>query len=383
MLRFGTPEGHEFAQVVRRLIDDHFRPHEDRIDRDDLATTEELRGFRRRSAAIGAVGFNLPEKIGGAGLSFADQVLVGIESGRVTTVLSEHIGYLPDSLQFASPAQISSLVEPLVSGDAALAYALTEPSGGSDLGSISTGASRTGSGWQISGTKQFITNAAHADFVLVLAVTAPSAPLAERFTVFVVQRDDVGFEVTERYRTMGWRGHQLNGLRLDSCVVGEDRVLGQVGRGFEVIMATINGGRLNVAARCLGAADRALQTAVDFASDRMVAGRRLTEHGMTQQKLADMDVDLRAAMLLVAEAAQCGDEGTLDFRTAVSRAKLFATEMAGRVADQAIQVLGAAGYTTDYPLERIARDVRGYRIGEGTSEIQRIQIARALVKSRS
>ena len=104
---------------------------------------------------------------------------------------------------------------------------------------------------------------------------------------------------------------------------------------------------------------------------------------MTQQKLADMDVDLRAAMLLVAEAAQCGDEGTLDFRTAVSRAKLFATEMAGRVADQAIQVLGAAGYTTDYPLERIARDVRGYRIGEGTSEIQRIQIARALVKSRS
>lgn len=381
MLRFGTPEGHEFARIVRRLIEEQFLPHEARIDREDEASTEELRDLRKRAAAIGAMGFNLPEALGGAGLCFADQALVGLESGRVTTVLSEHVGYLPDSLRFASPGQVSSVVAPLVAGDAALAYALTEPSGGSDLSAMSTEATRTGSGWQLRGTKQYITNAAHADFLLVLAVTAPDAALAERFTVFVVHRDDAGFDVTERYRTMGWRGHQLNGLRLDRCVVGEDRVLGEVGRGFEVIMATINGGRLNVAARCLGAADRALRAAVDFATERVVGGRPLCEHGMTQQKLADMDVDLRAAILLVGDAAQSGDEGTADFRTAVSRAKLFATEMAGRVADQSIQVLGAAGYTSDHPLERIARDVRGYRIGEGTSEIQRIQIARALVRT--
>lgn len=383
MLPLGTPEGHEFASAVRRLIEDHFLPSEARIDREDDASPEELRGLRVRAAGMGAIGFNLPESLGGAGLCYADQALIGAESGRVTTVLSEQVGYLPDSLGFSSTEQAETLVAPLLTGELALAYALTEPSGGSDLGAITTQARRTGSDWRIKGTKQYITNAAHADFVLVLAVTAPSAPLDERFTVFVVSRDDEGFEVTERYRTMGWRGHQLNALRLDDCLVAEDRVLGEPGRGFEVIMATVNGGRLNVAARCLGAAERALDTAVEFAKERRVAGRRLSEHGMTQQKLADMDVDLRAATLLVKEAAEFGDQGSANFRTAVARAKLFATEMAGRVADQSIQVLGAAGYTSDLPLERVARDVRGYRIGEGTSEIQRIQIARALVRARS
>lgn len=383
MLPFGTPEGHEFAAVVHRLIDTHFVPIEARIDREDEASPDMLQALRRRAAAIGAMGFNLRESLGGAGLCFADQALIGFESGRVTTVLSEQVGYLPDSLRFVSSEQAATVVAPLLTGEAALAYALTEPAGGSDLNSISTQARRTESGWRISGTKQYITNAAHASFVLVLAVTTPSAPLTERFTVFVVKRDDPGFEVTERYRTMGWRGHQLNGLRLENCMVGDERVLGEPGRGFEVIMATINGGRLNVAARCLGAADQALGAAVHFANERCVAGRRLSEYGMTQQKLADMDVDLRAAVLLVGDAAQTGDRASADFRTAVSRAKVFATEMAGRVADQAIQILGAAGYTTDHPLERIARDVRGYRIGEGTSEVQRIQIARALVKART
>jgi len=377
-----TAEDIQRRDVVRKMVDEYFRPLEDEIDRTDSVDPSTLRELRVRSAQVGVLGFNLPEDLGGAGLGYLSQSLLGVEMGRVTTALGHQVGHLPESLRFLDDQQREWLLAPVLTGERSLAYAVTESEGGSDLGNLRTQARKVDNQWVLTGSKHFISNAGIADHILVLAVTDGQAPLRERFTVFIVPRDVDGFSVSERYHTMGWRGHHLNALNFDSCGIPEDNVLGGVGNGFNVIMTTINGARLNVASRCVGAAERALAKAVAFATERRVGGNRLAELGVTQEKLANMDVQLQAATLLVGEAARCGDAEDPEFRIAVSRAKLFASEMANYVADTALQILGAAGYTTDYGVERILRDVRAFRIGEGTSEIQRIQIARDVVRGR-
>lgn len=379
MFRGLTEDDVARRDVVRRTVDRWFAPLQTEIDRSDEVDPVTLRALRKHSAEAGSLGFNLPEHLGGGGLGYLGQAVIGVEMGRVTTVLCEQVGHLPDSLRYVDDAQRRWLLDPLLSGEHSISYALTEPGGGSDLGSARTRAQRTGDGWSITGAKQFISNAGVAEHVLVLAVTDPDAPMRGRFTVFVVPAGTPGFHVLGRHRTMGWHGHHLNALSFESCVVPDTHVLGEVGGGFEVIMATINGARLNVASRCVGAAELALHEAATFAAERPIGTVRLADLGMTQQKLADMDLDVATSALLIAEAAAAGDAGEHGFRLAVARAKLASSEAAGRVADAALQILGGAGYTDDHPVERIARDVRGYRIGEGTSEIQRVQIARGVV----
>lgn len=380
MLFASTQEDVHRREALRALIREHFEPHEREIDRRDQADETVLRDLRHRAARMGVIGFNLPEAVGGAGLDYKSQAVVGAETGKVTTVLCEQVGYLPDILRRADDDQRLTVIDPLLRGETTVAYALTEATGGSDLRAANCRASRADDGWVISGEKHFISNAGVADVLLLLAVSDPEAGLRDRFTVFVIPTDTPGLDVTGRYRTMGWRGHHLGALTLEGCRVSDGDVLGEVGQGFELMMSSINGARLNVAARCVGAAERALDVAVGFCLERRIGDGRLADLGVTQQKLADMDVDLHAGAALVEAAAVMGDEHDPDFRIAVARAKLFATEMAGRVADHAIQLLGAAGYSDEYPVERIARDVRGYRIGEGTSEIQRIQIGRNLTR---
>jgi alkylation response protein AidB-like acyl-CoA dehydrogenase len=295
--------------------------------------------------------------------------------------LGETIGRLPQSLVLCQGAQIDWLLRPALAANVTVCNALTEPEAGSDLGGIQTRAVRQAGRWCISGSKQFISGAETSDYILVLVVTDPSAPLRRRFTTFIVERTHPGLQFIHRFRKMGWRGHHLSAFALDECVVGDDHVLGEVGAGFETIMASINTMRLYIAAKCVGAAQELLRLARDYAQTRRTFGQRLSEHQAIQFMLADIDVELEAARLLVLAGAWQADTGQADVRIAASRAKLYASEMAGRAADAALQIFGGAGFMADLPVERMYRDLRGYRIGEGRSEMQRIQIARHVLAS--
>jgi alkylation response protein AidB-like acyl-CoA dehydrogenase len=214
---------------------------------------------------------------------------------------------------------------------------------------------------------------------LLLAVTDPTAPLRHRFTTFIVERGNPGLHFIHRFKKLGWRGHHMSAFALDHCIVAQDHVLGGVGAGFDTIMASVNTMRLYIAAKCVGAAQQLLKLACEYVQVRHTFGRRLGDHQAIQFMLADMDVELEAARLLVLAGAWKAEAGQADVRIAASRAKLYATEMAGRVADTVLQIFGGAGFMADLPIERMYRDLRGYRIGEGSSEMQRIQIARHLL----
>jgi alkylation response protein AidB-like acyl-CoA dehydrogenase len=213
----------------------------------------------------------------------------------------------------------------------------------------------------------------------VLAVTDKLAPLKSRFTTFVIERSNPGWKTLRRFRKMGWHGHPLSELALDDCFVADSHVLGQPGEGFLTMMATINNDRLMVACKCVGIAQALTDLVLPHVRQRITFGTALSEHQAIQFMLADNDVELDAARLLTQKAAYLADQGSVEFRIAASRAKLYASEMAGRVADKVMQIFGGAGYMADLPVERFYRDVRAFRIGEGTSEMQRLQIARHVI----
>jgi alkylation response protein AidB-like acyl-CoA dehydrogenase len=376
------PELEQMKDLVRRFVTNELAPLEQSVDAVDHIEPETMRELRRRAVEVGIYGYNLPEEVGGGGVSPLGDVLISEEMGRTSVALAEALGRLPMALSFATPEQIEWLVRPVLLAEKVTANALTEPNAGSDLGGLQTRAVPNGEGWKITGYKQFICGAEIADYILLLAVTDPSARLREKFTTFVIDRTAPGLEMITRFHKMGWRGLPMNAFALDGCIVGPERILGRVGGGFETIMASVNTMRLSIAARCVGAASLLLTMARDYALERSTFGSLLADHQAIQFKLADMDVELEAARLLVLAGAWKIENKDRDLRIAASRAKLFATEMAGRVADQAMQILGASGYMADLPIERMYRDLRGFRIGEGASEIQRIQIARNLLASR-
>jgi alkylation response protein AidB-like acyl-CoA dehydrogenase len=293
--------------------------------------------------------------------------------------LAEAFGHLPGSLRAANADQREWLVKPLMHAQTTIAYALTEPAAGSDLSAVTTRAERVPGGWRLNGTKHFISAAEHADHLIVLAVTDKLAPLKSRFTTFVIERNNPGWKTLRRFRKMGWHGHPLSELALDDCFVAETHVLGQPGQGFLTMMATINNDRLMVACKCVGIAQALTDLVLPHVRQRKTFGAALSEHQAIQFMLADNDVELDAARLLTQKAAYLADQGSVEFRIAASRAKLYASEMAGRVADKAMQIFGGAGYMADLPVERFYRDVRAFRIGEGTSEMQRLQIARHVI----
>jgi acyl-CoA dehydrogenase len=262
-----------------------------------------------------------------------------------------------------------------------VAYALTESDAGSDLSGLKTRAERAGSRWRLTGSKQFISGADIADMIIVLAVTDANAPLRSRFTMFIVERSDPGFHYLGNFHKMGWKGYQLGAFSLDGCMLDDDHVLGRVGGGFEAMMATINTARIEYSGRYVGMADELLRLAVSYANERRTFGAPLASHQAIQFSLADCDCEIEAARMLTYRAAVLADEGDPHFRIAGSRSKLYAAEMVGRVADRVLQIFGGAGYMGDFPVERMYRDARAFRIGEGTSEIQRMQIARHLLRA--
>ena len=367
------------VRTVRGFVETALRPHEEAVDRADDVDPALLRDLRRSAAELGIYGYNMPEEIGGPGLSRVAISAIDEAIGHTSMPLAEACGHLPGSLLFADESQREWFVGPLIRAERTVAYALTEPDAGSDLNALKTRARRVDGGWLLSGAKTFISHAETADHIIVLAVTDRDAPLKGRLTTFIVPRGAKGYAVDRRFRKLGWHGYHISALSFDECFVPDDHVLGIPGVGFGVMMATINNDRLFVSCRCVGMAQRLIDLAVPHARDRTTFGRRLADHQAIAFMLADCDVEIDAARLLCAKAARLSDLKHPDARIAASRAKLYATEMVGRVADRVLQIFGGAGFMADLPVERIYRDARGFRIGEGTSEMQRLQIARSLI----
>jgi alkylation response protein AidB-like acyl-CoA dehydrogenase len=366
-------------RTVRSFVSGSLRPHEAGVDEADDVSPELMRRLRQEALQLGLYGYNMPAEFGGPGLGRLAIAAIDEEMGHTSMPLAETIGHLPGSLVFCDAAQRDWLLGPLLRAERTVAYALTEPDAGSDLNALRTRAVPVAGGWRLDGAKHYISHADTADHTVVLAVTDKDATLQSRLTSFIVPRTAPGFHITRRFRKLGWRGYQLSAISIEDCVVPHDHVLGQPGNGFAVMMATINNDRLFVACRCVGLAQELLDLAVPYVRQRRTFGRSLGEHEAIQFMLADSDVELEAGRLLCRRAAELAEVNDPGYRIAASRAKLYCSEMAGRVADRVLQLFGGAGYMADLPIERLYRDARGFRIGEGTSEMQRLQIARALI----
>ena len=371
---------HEVSMIretARRFVRNRLGPLEQQIETDDDVSTELLAQLRSEVAALGLYGFNLPESIGGPGLSAAAKVAILEELTHTSVPLSEVFGHLPLQLTQTNDRQRAELLPGILSGQKIVTYALTEPNAGSDLSGLRTRAEKVPGGWLLNGSKHFISHAETADYIIVLAVTDPSATLKNKLTTFVVRRGNPGVVGMTRYRKMGWRGYHLNGFTLENCFVPDEDLLGEPNAGFLGMMQSINQDRLLSASRSLGLAARAQSMACEYALERKAFGANLAQHQGIQFMVADNDVEIEAARMLIRAAAEMIEEGNPQAHVAACRAKLYASEMGCRVTDRVLQIFGGMGYMTELPIERFYRDARAFRIGEGTSEMQRIQIARA------
>ncbi|BAO90064.1 acyl-CoA dehydrogenase family protein [Caballeronia cordobensis] len=367
--------------TARRFVRNRLVPLEQQIETDDDVSEELLARLRSEVAALGLYGFNLPESIGGPGLTAAAKVAILEEVTHTSVPLSEVFGHLPLQLSQASERQRAELLPGILAGGKIVTYALTEPNAGSDLGGLRTRAERTTGGWVLNGAKHFISHAETADYIIVLALTDASAPLKGRLSTFIVRRGNPGVVGMTRYRKMGWRGYHLNGFTLENCFVPDEDLLGEVNAGFLGMMQSINQDRLLSASRSLGLSARAQAMACEYAQERKAFGAHLAQHQAIQFMIADNDVEIEAARMLIRAAAELIESEDPHAHVAACRAKLYASEMGCRVTDRVLQIFGGMGYMTELPIERFYRDARAFRIGEGTSEMQRIQIARAAFAS--
>jgi alkylation response protein AidB-like acyl-CoA dehydrogenase len=342
-------------------------------------------GFPRdliaKLAEVGFMGVCIPEEYGGAGADFLSYILVLEELSRadagvgVTVAVHTSAVTLP-ILTFGSDEQRSRFVPPLARGEAVGAFALTEPEAGSDAGALRTAATPIAEGWRISGSKQWITNGGFGGTVLLFARTDADTPGPKGVSAFIL--DAASVKVTREEEKLGLNSSSTVDLVIEGAEVGRDRLLHEEGKGFTVAMATLDGGRIGIAAQALGIAQAAYEVAREYALERRQFGKRIADFQAIQWKLADMATELDAARLLVYRAAWLKQEGKPHTEEG-AKAKLFASEMARRQTAEAIQVLGGYGYTKEFPVERYYRDAKITEIYEGTSEIQRLVIARSIL----
>ena len=354
----------------------------------NAAAWDREHGFPRdllgKLAALGLMGVCIPEEYGGAGADFLSYVLVLEELSRadagvgVTVAVHTSAVTLP-IMTFGSDEQRSRFVPPLARGEAIGAFALTEPEAGSDAGSLRTAATSTAAGWSISGSKQWITNGGFGGTVLLFARTDPDTPGAKGVSAFILVGDQV--RVTREEEKLGLNSSSTVDLAIEGAEAGRDRLLHEEGKGFAVAMTTLDGGRIGIAAQALGIAQAAYDVARAYSLERRQFGKRIADFQAIQWKLADMATEIDAARLLVYRAAWLKQEGRPHTEEG-AKAKLFASEMARRQTAEAIQVLGGYGYTKEFPVERFYRDAKITEIYEGTSEIQRLVIARSILGLR-
>jgi len=372
-----SQEQKEIQALTREFVREQIEPHAAEWDREHRFPHEVFAHL----AELGLMGACVPEKYGGAGADFLSYILVIEELSRgdagvgVTVAVHTSAVTLP-LLRFGSDEQRERFVPPLARGDHLGAFALTEAEAGSDAGAIRTRAESDGGGWRITGAKQWITNGRAAGTFLVFARTDARIPGPGGLSAFVLDAEHV--RVTRDEEKLGLNSSLTNDLVLEGVHVGHDRLLYQEGKGFGVAMATLDGGRIGIAAQAVGIAQAAFDIAREYAKERRAFGRTIGEFQRIQDKLAYMSTEIDAARLLTYRAALLKERGQ-SHTEAGAKAKLFASEMARRQTAHAIQILGGAGYTKTFPLERYYRDAKVTEIYEGTSEIQRLVIAREIL----
>jgi alkylation response protein AidB-like acyl-CoA dehydrogenase len=372
-----TADQREIQALTREFAAAEIEPHAAQWDREH-SFPRELFG---KLAELGLMGACIPEKYGGAGADFLSYILVLEELSRadagvgVTVAVHTSAVTLP-ILRFGTDEQKSRFVPPLARGEALGAFALTEPEAGSDAGALRTAATANGDGWSISGAKQWITNGRYAGTFLLFARTDQDTPGAKGVSAFILDADHV--KVTRDEEKLGLNSSVTNDIVVEGAEVGPERLLHAEGKGFEVAMATLDGGRIGIAAQALGIAQAAYEAARAYALERKQFGKRIAEFQAIQWKLADMATEIDAARMLVYRAAWLKQQGRPHTEEG-AKAKLFASEMARRQTAEAIQVFGGYGYTKEFPVERYYRDAKITEIYEGTSEIQRLVIARSIL----
>jgi acyl-CoA dehydrogenase len=364
--------------TVRRFVAERLRPLEARVEREDAVPEEIVREMRE----MGLFGLSIPEEHGGLGLTMSEEARIALEFGRTTpafrSVFGTNVGIGSQGLVMAgSEAQQREWLPRIASGEIVTSFALTEPGAGSDLASVQTRAMRDGDIYKLSGTKRFITNADKAALFTVMARTGGEG--ARGVSAFLVPADLPGVSIGKPEKKMGQQGAHVCDVSFDEAPVPAANRLGAEGEGFKIAMRVLDRGRLHIAAVCVGIAERLIADCVAYAGERRQFGRPIGEFQLIQAMIADANTEALAARALVLEAAALKDAGA-PITLEAAAAKYFASEMVGRVADRAVQIFGGAGYVADAGIERLYRDVRLFRIYEGTSQIQQLVIARETMK---
>jgi acyl-CoA dehydrogenase len=373
----------QLIETVRRFVRERCVPIESRVAEDDRVPDDII----AEMGALGLFGLSIPQDYGGLGLDMEEEVLVCFELGHTSpafrSVIGTNVGIGSQGVvMHGSDAQKAEWLPKLARGEVIASFALTEPEAGSDAASLRTTAIRDGNDYVVNGTKRFITNANRAGMFTLLARTDPAMKGAGGISAFIVPATSPGIAVGRPEKKMGQQGAHICDVHFDQVRVPASLRLGQEGEGFRVAMKVLDRGRLHIAAVCVGVAERLLDECVRYARERKQFGERIGDFQLIQAMLADSRTESYAARCMVLDAARRRDAGGVVSQEAAC-AKYFASEMVGRVADRAVQIFGGAGYVADHGIERFYRDVRIFRIYEGTSQIQQLVIARGLMKEDS
>lgn len=365
--------------TVRRFVAERLRPLEAEVEEADAIPAQIVEEMK----ALGLFGLSIAEEYGGLGLTMVEECRVALELGRTTpafrSTFGTNVGIGSQGLVMAGTAQQKAEWLPrIATGEIVTSFALTEPDVGSDSGAVKARAVRDGDVYRLSGTKRYITNADKASLFTVMARTGDE-PGARGVSAFLVPRDLPGVSIGEPEKKMGQKGAKVADVNFDDVPVPVANRLGEEGEGFKIAMRVLDRGRLHISAVSVGVAERLIADCVAYATERRQFGKPIAEHQLIQAMIADSKTEALAARALVLETAAAKDAGK-DVVMESAAAKLFATEMVGRVADRAVQIFGGAGYIADYGIERLYRDVRLFRIYEGTSQIQQLIIARETIK---
>jgi acyl-CoA dehydrogenase len=370
----------QLIDTVRRFVAERLRPLEARVAEDDAMPSELVEEMK----GLGLFGLSIPEQYGGLDLSMEDECLVAVELGRTSpafrSTFGTNVGIGSQGLvMFGTDAQKEKYLPGIASGEIVTSFALTEPEAGSDSANVQTRAILDGDAYVLNGTKRFITNANKADLFTVMARSDPEKPGAGGVSAFLVERNLPGLSVGRPEKKMGQQGAHICDVTFDNVRVPVENRLGREGEGFKVAMQVLDRGRLHISAVCVGVAERLIKDCVEYMSERRQFGQPLSNFQLLQGMIADSKTESLAARALTMETARKRDAGQSVTMEAAA-AKYFASEMVGRVADRAVQIFGGAGYVADHGIERLYRDVRIFRIYEGTSQIQQVVIARETLK---
>lgn len=370
----------QLIDTVRRFVSERLRPLEAQVSETDAVPDEVIAEMKE----LGLYGLSIPAEYGGLDLSMEDECLVAMELGRTSpafrSAFGTNVGIGAQGLvMFGTDEQKQKYLPGIASGDIITSFALTEPEAGSDSGAVQTRATLDGDAYVLNGAKRYITNANKADLFTVMARTDPAKPGGGGVSAFLVERKLDGLSVGKPEKKMGQQGAHICDVNFDNVRVPVENRLGRENEGFKVAMQVLDRGRLHISAVCVGVAERLIADSVAYATERKQFGQTLSQFQLVQGMIADCKTEALAAKALMLETAKKRDAGE-NVTMEAAATKYFASEMVGRVADKAVQIFGGAGYIADYGIERFYRDVRIFRIYEGTSQIQQVIIARETLK---